>query len=268
MKKTLLVIGEKKIVNGKSLDPSHNAFVRYLKSRISEKVTMHTINYKGVLTNELPDVDTSEILIALFFPFQYWNKNIEVYDKDLRVYGDKVFGRDFAKFFLKCDKAIQKKYRKKKITYVNPPGASVLDRDKEECKRFLRKYNIPTPKSYVVKSVKDIQKILDRGISLYIKPRFGSMGKGISYISNGLLISNFVYRKGKVISHKYDYHWRFHEITRPEDRDKFLKIMISHGFIFEEAIDPPVHKGRRSDFRVYCIYGKVPYYYVRSSTLR
>ena len=41
--------------------------------------------------------------------------------------------------------------------------------------------------------------------------------------------------------------------------------MILKGFIFEEAIDPPIHKGRRSDFRVYCVYGKIPYYYVRST---
>lgn len=265
MKKTLLVIGEKKIIKGKSLDPSYNAFIRYLNGHISVKTKICTINYKGVLTNDLPDIDTSSLLIALFFPFQYWNKNIEVYDKDLRVYGDKDFGRDFAKFFQKIDKAIQRKYRNKEIEYINPPGASVLDRDKEECKRFLRKHNIPTPKSYYVKTVKDITHVLDRGISLYIKPRFGSMGKGISYLSNGLLITNFLFHKGKVISHSYDYNWRFHEITKEADRNKFLKVMIAHGFIFEEAIDPPVHKGRRSDFRVYCIYGKVPYYYIRST---
>lgn len=265
MKKTLLVIGEKKVIKGKSLDPSHNAFVRYLEATIPDNIQMHTINYKGVLTSNLPDVETQNLVIALFFPFKYWNKNIEVYDKDLRVYGDKDFGRDFAKFFKKIDKVVQKKYRDKKIEYINPPEASVLDRDKEECKRFLRKHNIPTPKSYYVKTVKDIDRVLNRGISLYIKPRFGSMGKGISYLSNGLLITNFLFRKGKVISHSYDYNWRFHEITKIEDRNIFLKTMIRHGFIFEEAIDPPVHKGRRSDFRVYCVYGKVPYYYVRST---
>lgn len=42
--------------------------------------------------------------------------------------------------------------------------------------------------------------------------------------------------------------------------------MILKGFIFEEAIDPPIHKGRRSDFRIYCVCGKIPYYYVRSTS--
>jgi len=265
MKKSLLIIGEKRIVKGKSLDPSRNAFMAHLNGRVNGDTEILAINYKDALTDNLPDVNNPHLIILLFFPFQYWNKNIEVYDKDQRVYGDKDFGRDFAKFFMKLEKAIAKKYHDKKLEFVNPPEASVLDRDKEECKKFFKKHNFPIPKSYDLKSLKELEHILDRGISLYIKPRFGSMGKGISYISNGLLITNFLFRKGKVISHPYDYNWRFHEITRSTDRIKFLKAMIARGFVFEEAIDPPIHKGRRSDFRVYCIYGKVPYVYLRST---
>jgi len=265
MTKTLLVVGEKKVVKRSSLDPSRNAFMRHLNELAPESTDIIAINYKDALTNNLPPVANSHLIVLLFFPFQYWNKNIEVYDKDLRVYGDKDFGRDFEKFFHRLEKVIINKYRGKEIEFVNPPRISILDRDKEESKKFFKKHAIPTPKSYYVKNLKELQRVLDRGISLYIKPRFGSMGKGISYISNGLLITNFLFQKGKVISHSYDYNWRFHEITRKTDRDQFLRAMISRGFIFEEAIDPPVHKGRRSDFRVYCIYGRVPYYYVRST---
>ena len=115
----------------------------------------------------------------LFFHFLHCNKNIEVYDKDSRVYGDTSFGRDFERFFQKLEKVISKEYHDKKIEYANPPKASVLDRDKEECKNFFKKHALPTPKSYDVKTLKDIRRLLDRGIALYIKPRFGSMGKGI-----------------------------------------------------------------------------------------
>jgi len=254
-----------KIIHGRSLDPSCNTFIRNLNGRLNGNGEIAAINYRDVFTNNLPDIKNSRLVIVLFFPFQYWNKNIEVYNKDSRVYGDKTFGRDFEKFFRKLEKVVEKKYHDKKIEYVNPPQASVLDRDKEKCKNYIRRHHFPTPKSYNVKSLKDIQRILDRGMSLYIKPRFGSMGKGISYLTNDLLTTNFLFQKGKVISHPYDYNWRFHEITKKRDRNKFLKIMIAHGFIFEEAIDPPVHKGRRSDFRVYCVYGKISYYYVRST---
>ncbi len=265
MGKALLVIGERKTIKRRSVDPSCNAFIRHLNGRVHQDAEVKIINYRDVFANNLPKIKSSRLIILLFFPFQYWNKNIEVYKKDSRVYGDKNFGRDFERFFQKLDKVITKKYHDKKIEYVNPPRVSILDRDKEECKNFFRKHALPTPKSYDVKSLKGIQRLLDRGISLYIKPRFGSMGKGISYLSNDLLTTNFLFQKGKVISHPYDYHWRFHEITKQADRNKFLKTMILKGFIFEEAIDPPIHKGRRSDFRVYCVYGKISYYYVRST---
>jgi len=265
MNKALLIIGERKMTKGRSLDPSCNAFIRHLNGRLEKESEIRIINYKDVFANNLPEIESDQLLILLFFPFQYWDKYIEVYDKDARVYGDKSFGREFEQFFSRLENIIKKNYRDKKISFVNPPTASVLDRDKKECKDFLRKHNIPTPRSYVVKSLKDVTKITERGVSLYIKPRFGSMGKGISYLSNGLLITNFLYKKGKVISHPYDYNWRFHEITKKTDRNKFLRTMIARDFIFEEAIDPPIHKGRRSDFRVYCMYGKIPYYYLRTT---
>ena len=146
MKKALLVIGEKKVVKGRSLDPSHNAFMRHLDRRATENLEISSISYKDVLTNNLPDIKNPNLIILLFFPFQYWNKNIEVYDKDSRVYGDKDFGRDFGKFFQKLDRVIEKKYHHKTIEYVNPPKASVLDRDKKECKDFFKKHNISFPK--------------------------------------------------------------------------------------------------------------------------
>jgi len=266
MKKALLIIGERKVIKGRSLDPSCNAFIRNLNGRLHQDAEIKTINYKDVFANNLPRFKNSHLRIVLFFPFQYWNKNIEIYHKDSRVYGDRKFGQDFERFFHKLDKTITKNYCDKNIEYVNPPQASVLDRDKEACKKFLKKHNIPTPRSYDIKSLRDIKRLTEhRGVSLYIKPRFGSMGKGISYLSNGLLITNFLFQKGKVISHPFDYNWRFHEITKKVDKNKFLRTMISRGFIFEEAIDPPIHKGRRSDFRVYCVYGKIPYYYVRTT---
>lgn len=265
MKKTLLIIGEQKMIKGQSIDPCCNAFIRHLNGRASHHDETMIINYKDVFTNRLPKINSPHLMILLFFPFQYWNKNIEVYHRDSRVYGDKKFGLAFKHFFKRLDTLIKKKYPQKKIEYVNPPQASILDRDKAECKSFLKKHNIPMPKSFDIKTLKGLEQIIDRGVSLYIKPRFGSMGKGISYLSNGLLMTNFLFQKGKIISHPYDNHWRFHEITKKSDRSNFLKTLIAKGFIFEEAIDPPIYKGRRSDYRVYCVYGKVPYFYVRST---
>ncbi len=263
MKKTLLIIGDKR-TKGRTLDPSFNAFVKIIGNSKDERLETHILSYKDVFEGNFPEVSSPVLNILLFFPYKYWDKNIEVYQGDSKVYGDNSFGREFRKYFEKLERTIGKKYHDKKIEYVNPPDKSILDRDKEETKKFFWHHNIPTPKSFNVKCLKDLHRLAKRGISLYIKPRFGAMGKGITYLSNDLMITNFLFQKGEIVSHPYDYHWRFHEV-KDKDKDKFLKILLSRGFIFEEAIDPPIHKGRRSDFRVYCVYGKVSYYYIRST---
>jgi len=263
MKKTFLIIGDRR-KKGRALDPSFNAFVKIIEKSKNKNVEARILSYQDVFEGNLPEVTGAAVSILLFFPYKYWDKNIEVYRGETKVYGDNSFGREFGRYFKKLERIIKKKYGGKKIEYVNPPNKSVLDRDKEKTKKFFRRHKIPTPKSFKIKSLKDLHKLIDRGISLYIKPRFGAMGKGITYVSNGLMMTNFLFQKGEIVSHSYDYHWRFHEVKN-RDKDKFLKILLSRGFIFEEAIDPPIHKGKRSDFRVYCIYGKVSYYYVRST---
>ena len=263
MKKTLLIVGDKR-TKGHTLDHSFNAFVNIIENSGDGEFRPHIISYKNVFNGGLPKISNTKLMVLLFFPYKYWHEKIEVYEKDSKVYGDKTFGREFKKYFIRLENTIRAKYGGKEIRYVNPPGRSILDRDKQESKIFFRKHNIPTPRSFDVKNVKDIHRIIDRGWSLYIKPRFGAMGKGITYLSNGLMMTNFLFRKGKIVSHSYDYHWRFHEI-KDSDKDGFLRILLSRGFMFEEAIDPPVHKGKRTDFRVYCIKGKVCYYYLRST---
>lgn len=263
MKKTLLIIGDRR-TKGRTLDTSFNTFAKIVENSKDKGLETHILSYKDVFEGNFPEVSSPVLNVLLFFPYKYWNKNIEVYQGDSKVYGDNSFGREFRKYFEKLERIIGKKYHDKKIEYVNPPDKSILDRDKEETKKFFRRHNIPAPKSFNIKSLKDLHRLAKRGISLYIKPRFGAMGKGITYLSNGLMITNFLFQKGEIVSHPYDYHWRFHEI-KDKDKDNFLKILLSRGFIFEEAIDPPIHKGRRSDFRVYCIYGKVSYYYIRST---
>jgi len=266
MKKSLLVIGDQQFIHGRSLDPSFTALTKHLNNgRYNGNGTeIKIINYKDVFTNNLPQFSGNALRILLFFPFKYWDNNIEIYDDESKVYGDKVFGREFERYFHKLEKKLNKVYRDMTIQYVNPPEASIMDRDKERCKDYFKRHNIPTPTSYSVKTLRDVKKLTERGVALYIKPRFGAMGKGITYLSNDLLITNFLFRKGKIVSHHYDYHWRFHEI-KDADRNQFLKILLNRGFIWEEAIDPPIHKGRRSDFRVYYLFGKISYLYVRTT---
>ena len=78
------------------------------------------------------------------------------------------------------------------------------------------------------------------------------------------MITNFLFKRGKIISRPYDYNWKFIRVTK-NNRNRYLKKLLYDGIIIEKAIDPAVSNGRRFDFRVYCIYGKVVYFYARSS---
>ncbi len=260
-KNPLLVIGDSKI-NRRNPALSFKLFIKHIE-RLSKKTDIYIIDYEDVLTNNLPEISSPVLNIALFFPYKYWNKKIEVYKKDSRIYGDKKFGLEYKKFFEKVEKIINKKYRDKKIQYVNPPKSSVVERDKKESKKLFRKKGIPTPKTFIAKHPGDIRQFIAKGTSLYIKPRFGAFGKGVTYVNKDLMITNFLFRNGKIKSRRYDYNWRFSKI-KDRDRNRFLKILLSRGCICEEAIEPAVFNGRRFDFRVYCIYGKVVYYYIRS----
>ena len=264
-KKAFLVVGDKR-ATGHTLDHSFNDFCDTIDNSRSIEEEIHITGYKNIFSGDLPEISRANLTILLFFPYKYWNKKIEVYGRDSKVYGDNTFGQEFKKYFIRVENIIKQKYSDKTIQYVNPPDRSILDRDKQASKMFFRRHDIPTPRSFEVETVKDVHRIVDRGWSMYIKPRFGAMGKGITYLSNGLMYTNFLVRKGKIISHPYDYHWRFHEINN-KNKERFLKKLLTKGFIFEEAIDPPIRKGRRMDFRVYCIKGKVCYYYIRSAPI-
>jgi glutathione synthase/RimK-type ligase-like ATP-grasp enzyme len=103
---------------------------------------------------------------------------------------------------------------------------------------------------------------VEKGRRFYIKVRFGSMGKGITYLEKGRWLSNFRFRQGAIKSRKSDYGWTFRNVTgnRP-----FLKQLLEQDIIVEEAVDPLVIRGRILDLRLYVCFGKVLYIYPRST---
>jgi len=199
----------------------------------------------------------------LFFPYSFWNNNIERYDYDNRIYGDQGFGKDFSKLFLGVDKILKTHYAKNNIRYINPPQSCILDRNKIATASLLRKNGIPTPKIYNIKNLDQLEKILDKTELIYVKPVFGSMGKGISVVTKKSCYTNYIFRGNRITSRPYDYNWNFVKISKKR-RNAFLSILIKKRFLFEEGIKLPVVKGRRFDMRVYVIYNHVPCLFARS----
>jgi len=263
MRKTVLVIGDLMMSQDK-FEPSLNRFITYKHRLNSRNVGVILITYDDLMAGRLPNVSTKRVDVMLFFPYAHWNEEIECFDKDARIYGDLSFGKGFRSYFLKVDRALKRKYKANTLRYVNPPLSCIIDRDKKETHDLLKDAGVNTPAIHSVKSVSDIERIVAGGKSLYIKPRFGAMGKGITYINSKGCFTNFLFKDGKILNRPDDYNWKAAKV--PISKQKaFLPILIKRGFIFQEAIYTPVVDGRKFDMRIYVIYGNVPYLYAKST---
>ena len=178
------------------------------------------------------------------------------------MYGNKSFYLKFIKFWQQIDKKIHKKYSDKNISYVNHPKHLAKDRDKEFTKNIVAKSGVLVPKTFYCKSTKDILRLMEDGYKLFIKVRYGSMGKGITYLEKGRWLTNFRFRKNKIISKKSDYGWKFVDIT---NKASFLRQLLNQDILIEEAINPLLIQGRKFDLRMYVYGNKVLYIYGRSN---
>lgn len=258
--KTLLAIGDP----SRRKNTETSSFIRFKNYKnLLKEMGMDPVflSYQAVLDQKLPQTKNKEIIIFLFFPYVYWNKNIETYI-DSRIYGDHHFGKIFKNFFTHIDSIIRKTYSTKKIIYINPPSSIKKDRDKKAAKRILSRNGIPTPPHYDIKTTQDIFDILNSNRNLYIKPRYGAMGKGISYLQKDFWHTNFSHNNGSIVCPRYDYKWKFDEFT---GNLKLLKELAKAKPLYEEEISSPTIRGRRFDLRIYVVYGNVPYFYVRSA---
>jgi glutathione synthase/RimK-type ligase-like ATP-grasp enzyme len=263
MRKTLLVIGDP-MMTSERFEKSLDRFFYHKQLLQSRGVECIFVTYQDITCLRLPVVSTRKIDTLLFFPYNHWNSYIERYDRDNRIYGDNSFGRDFRLYLDKIDRIIRKRYIDKDLSFINPPGACIVDRDKLQTSNILKQAGIKTPDILKVHSVKDFRYLLARHGSLYIKPRFGAMGKGITFADQSGVYTNFSFKSKKITNRAYDYNWRPLRVAA-KNSGIFIEQLINKGFIFQRAIEPLVYKNRRFDIRVYTAYGKTPYLYAKSA---
>ncbi|GAI11789.1 unnamed protein product, partial [marine sediment metagenome] len=199
-------------------------------------------------------------IIYLFFPFAYWDKNIE--NKGYKgVYGNVEFYDKFRVFWSDIHRTLEKVYQGKKIQFINHPLKVAIDRDKEVTKTILSENGVNVPMSCYTREYKDILKLINQeGKKLFLKVRYGSMGKGITYMEKGNWKTNFRFEDGKIISPRSDYGWTFMNITGNID---FLKEILTKDIVIEEAIDSYKLDDFIFDLRLHVFYDRVLYVYPR-----
>ena len=254
--KTLLVIGDEKDFD------SFQKFCGQRKHLTKYDFYFEKTNYHSLLNGELPDIKTREIVVLFFFPFVYWEDNIET-KKSKGVYGNKEYFIKFKKFWKTVSQNIKKFYKNKKIHFVNNPEKIYLERDKKSVRTKLAKKRIPVSKHYLTRDYQKILEMLEDGKKFFIKVRYGSMGKGITYLEKNYWLTNFRFRNKNIISRKSDYGWTFVEITGNKN---FLKRLMKQNIVIEEAVKPFLIKRRKFDLRIYVAFGEIIYIYPRSNS--
>jgi len=256
MNTTVLVLGDE------SDWESYNRFCEQLQKHHSKKLKWVTATYDLLEKNRLPLIESDMLIIYLFFPFTYWDKHVEK-EGYKGVYGNVYFYNKFRAFWSEIHRTLRKTYRGKKIRFINHPLKIAIDRDKEFTKTILseNKINIPTP--YYTRKYKDILKLVDQeNKKLFLKVRYGSMGKGMTYVEKGNWKTNFRFEDGKIVSPRSDQGWTFIDIT---DNVEFLKELLTKDIVIEEAIDTYKLDDIIFDLRLYVFYDEVLYILPRTN---
>ena len=222
-----------------------------------------TINYKSLLKGKTPDITTGKVIIFFFFPFVHWNKYIE--HRDYRgIYGNYIFYTKFNSFCRKAADIIRGSLPDKEVLFINDLLLSSLYRDKKSVAKALAKAKVSIPSVVNTRRIRDIKRLLESGHKFFIKPRCGSMGKGITFLQLGDWQTNFDFKDNKIVGRRSDYGWHFRDVT---DDNSFLRSLLRRNIFMEEAIEPLSIKDDRIDFRVYVFFDKVLYIYPRRNSI-
>ena len=254
---TILLIGDRQDYDTyKKINSEKRSFTR-------EGFEYVTINYSQLLKEKLPELNNEKIIVIFCFPFSHWNKYIE-HKHYKGVYGNKVFYKKFMFFWKRVDKKIKEYLIGKKTIFINHPYSCAAYRDKIKVANHLAKKDIPQAKLLRVIKINRIQNRLSKGHQFFLKPRYGSMGKGITFLSQGNWQTNFFLRGNKILSRKSDKGWKFREVT---NNQSFLKRILAKDIMIQEAVDSLVLDGNKIDFRMYTFFNKVIFIYPRKNKL-
>lgn len=227
----------------------------------SHQFKFATAGYDSVLNGACPAIASQTVVIFPFFPFVYWDRRIE--PKTYKgMYGSRRFYSELKRFWQAVAGKLNQGYKGKTIHFVNSPRLLPTERDKQSTNRALTRAGIRSPRSYRVTDVPGLLAMLRKGANLFIKVRYGSMGKGITYLEEGKWRTNFGFRAGRITNRHSDYGWRFRDVT---GNTAFLKELLAGDMVIEEAIPRWLVKDSHFDLRALVFYGKVLYMYPRCS---
>lgn len=250
---TILSVGDKKDFDSYRKFQGQRHFIR------NKDFVYKSIDFERLFSENPPVIKNGKVIVFIFFPFKYWDEHIER-GSHRGVYGNLTFYNKFTKYGKAILKRLNKIISADETIFVNNPEMASYYRDKFVLKKVLAAKGVNVPSDIRSRKIKYIERYLQKGGRLFIKPRCGSMGKGITYLEKGQWQTNFDIRRNKIANIHSDYGWVFRDVT---GNVSFLRELLEKDVIVEEAVDPLRINGRIVDFRVYGFFDKVLYIYPR-----
>ena len=255
MDKTLLAIGDEK---------DWDSYLKFRRQgRLLKKYGFDfaAVDYDAVLNDDCPPIASETLVVFLFFPVAYWDRHIEP-KRYPGLYGSRRFYSKLRTFWKLVGRALRQQYGDKDLHFVNSPENVPTERDKEATKRVLARAGIATPRAYRTRDLRAILALLRKGRKLFIKVRYGSMGKGITYLKEGCWRTNFGFREGRILNRHSDYGWRFRDVT---GNRRFLRQLLKEDVMVEQAVEPWLIGDSQFDLRLLIFCGRILYMYPRSN---
>ncbi|MBW2968401.1 hypothetical protein KY362_08025 [Candidatus Woesearchaeota archaeon] len=198
---------------------------------------------KGIIATGAP--------VMLTFPYVLWDRLVET---GKGLYGTAEFGCRIRNLAENITGVLED--RLPRATYVNHPMTMLLERDKKRAKQIVQEAGLQVTEDLP----KDARAVLDsvrNGRPVYIKVRYGSMGKGISYFGfdrdgRDRWTTNFMYDGGVIKNHPGDHDWTEIDITGDTG---FLEQILREDVIVEKAVLNPKVDGTKFDMRAVLMYG-------------
>ncbi|MFH1590150.1 MAG: YheC/YheD family protein [archaeon] len=232
--KDIFVVGDERTINSK-IDFTFPVF--------ASLPNVKSYTFQELMRNKKPMA--SEVPVLVCFPYELWDEIVETGNG---LYGLGSF-RDPIKLFAEyLTSFLDKNFPKAR--FVNDPMSIIIERDKYLTKQILKKEGISVAKD-IDKTLNSVLKEVEFGRSVYIKPRYGSLGKGITYVSPKKWTTNFKYDGNNIENHDDDKDWNEIEITGDTE---FLKKILSEDVVVEKAIVNSKTNGFKLDLRVTSIY--------------
>lgn len=234
------------------------AFIEEINKINDTNIKTEIITFEDAYEDRLPFINSEQIVVMQYFPWEYRNRNINNFKLRDGHYGGKLHKKSIDDYYNKVDQNLRKMYDDK-LTYINSPQAICLDRDKKSVKKILNENGITTPIMYETKNVDETLDLLETN-NLFIKFRVGGEGKGITYLTKDKWMTNIdwdpKYQKTPFVDthiNPFQTDWRMHDVT--ENRE-FLDDLLQRFIIIEKEVDFPTIDNMKYDLRMYMIYNE------------